>query len=103
MEASNIIILVSVQRILAICVGAFLCYLGYRLFVHDPTKENSAGKITLPGGAAIYLTRVGPGVFFSLFGTAIMIVFFQSPMRYEERASMYPLRSDTSLTTFSSH
>lgn len=87
MELTTAFTLVSVQRILAIATGAFLCYLGYRLFMNVPTKEDSEGKITLPSGIGIQLTRVGPGVFFSLFGTIIMIIFFQHPMEYRELIS----------------
>jgi len=84
METTTAILLTALQRMLAIAVGAFLCYLGYRLFLKVPTKEDSNGKIILPSGLAIHLTRVGPGVFFSLFGTLIMIFFFLNPMEYTE-------------------
>lgn len=94
METTTAILLTSLQRILAIAIGAFLCYLGYRLFLNVQTKEDSNGKITMPGGLVIHLTRVGPGVFFSLFGTIIIIIFFQKPMEYSELITQH-IRADT--------
>jgi hypothetical protein len=75
--------LIMAERMLAICVGGFLCYLGYRLFLSVPTKENSAGEFKLPGGVGIHLTRVGPGIFFALFGAGIVIVAFEKPAKFE--------------------
>jgi hypothetical protein len=41
-----------------------------------PEVEPGAGRVKLPGGISIYLTRVGPGVFFSLFGAVIIALSF---------------------------
>lgn len=54
-------------------LGAVLAiYLGYQLFLRMPSRERGEGKLELPGGVSIFVTRVGPGVFFSLFGAAIL-------------------------------
>lgn len=84
MEIVSLIIMRSLERIVAIGVGCIFVYLGYRLFIKVPTKEDSEGKFTLPRGWGIHLTRVGPGVFFALFGTAIVVASFLNPISYEE-------------------
>jgi len=64
------------ERILLVLVGALSIYLGYNLFLRMPnavrSKHDGEGKIELPGGVSIFLTRVGPGIFFALFGIAVI-------------------------------
>ena len=62
----------STERVLLVLVGALAICLGYRLFVVIPAHERSEGRIRLPGGVSIFLTRIGPGVFFALFGCALI-------------------------------
>jgi hypothetical protein len=62
----------AAERILLIPVGALAIYLGYCLFRLIPTSANSEGKLELPGGISIFLTRIGPGVFFALFGAMLI-------------------------------
>jgi hypothetical protein len=38
------------------------------LFLEVPERSDSAGKVTLPWDISIIMTRIGPGVFFALFG-----------------------------------
>ena len=66
----------ALERLLSIGVGLLSIYLGFRLFLALPDLEPGAGRIKLPGGISIYLTRVGPGVFFSLFGSVIIALSF---------------------------
>jgi len=66
----------GIERIISTLTGALLAYLGYRLFTVIPAKTDSKGKIILPGGISIYLSRVGPGVFFALFGAIIVSASF---------------------------
>jgi hypothetical protein len=66
------------ERILATLLGGFFAWLGYRLFLDVPIKQNSSGEFKLPKGIAIHLTRVGPGVFFALFGAAAVCSSFYS-------------------------
>lgn len=84
MDISILIIMRSLERILAIAAGCFYTYLGYRLFLDIPAKQNSDGKFSLPGGIVIHLTRVGPGIFFSLFGTFVLLISFQHPIEFKE-------------------
>lgn len=77
---TDLIILRSVERLAAILIGGFFTWLGYRLFLDITVKADSSGKFNLPGGTAIHLTRVGPGIFFALFGTAIVCISFLRPV-----------------------
>ena len=64
------------ERLLIVLAGALSIALGYRMFLAIPPAargaESGEGKIELPGGVSIYVTRVGPGVFFALFGAVIL-------------------------------
>ena len=66
----------ATERVLLVLVGALAIYLGYNLFIRMPnavrSKHDGEGKIELPGGVSIFLTRVGPGIFFALFGIAVI-------------------------------
>lgn len=62
----------ATERLLAVIIGAICVYLGYRLFLWIPEQKEGEGKIEFPGGVSIFVTRVGPGVFFALFGAAIV-------------------------------
>jgi hypothetical protein len=61
----------AVERVLTVVIAGMSIYLGYKLFARLPFKADSTGKIALPGGISVYMARVGPGVFFALFGSAI--------------------------------
>jgi hypothetical protein len=70
-----------VERLLGLLAGGLCVVLGYRLFMNLPDKTDQSGKIVLPGGVSIWLSRVGPGVFFALFGAAIVAYSFASTVR----------------------
>lgn len=74
MDFTFLLLLRVAERILAVLLGGFSIYLGYRLFIEIPSANSSSGKVSLPGDISIFLSRVGPGVFFSLFGAAIVTV-----------------------------
>jgi len=71
------------ERILAVLIGGISIYLGYRLFLHLPEKTDSQGRIVLPGNISVYLSRVGPGVFFALFGAAVVALSLHRAVQYE--------------------
>jgi hypothetical protein len=73
----------ATERILLVLVGALAVYLGYSLFRHIPTASKSEGKLDLPGGVSIFLTRIGPGVFFALFGIAVIGYSVAQPVRLD--------------------
>jgi hypothetical protein len=71
-DQTLVVILRGAERVLVDLGGALAVYLGYQLFLRMPSRERGEGKFELPGGISIYVSRVGPGVFFSLFGAAIL-------------------------------
>jgi len=104
----------AIERIIAVVIGGLCIYLGYRLFLHIPEQKEGEGKIILPGGISIFVTRVGPGVFFALFGAIIVafslyhsIVYFrnapytgspQSETAYYSGLTQHSLTDDTEKT-----
>jgi hypothetical protein len=76
----SIEVLRGLERLAAIFIGGVLAYMGYRLFMNIRSPKNGEGKVTLPGDISIYISRVGPGVFFALFGTVIIALSFVYPV-----------------------
>lgn len=78
------IVIRGIERIVVVLGGGLAIYLGYKLFINLPEKSDQSGEIKLPGNISIYLSRVGPGVFFSLFGVAVLVasLYFQM-VKYE--------------------
>ena len=62
----------SLERLTVVLVGGLSIYLGYLMFLKLPEQKDSEGRLNLPGDISIYLTRVGPGTFFGLFGALIV-------------------------------
>ena len=69
-----------IERVLAVIIGGMSIYLGYRLFIKVPRQKDSSGKVMLPGDISIFFSRIGPGVFFSLFGAAVVVVSLQQSL-----------------------
>jgi hypothetical protein len=69
-----------IERITAVLIGGSAVYLGYRLFLSTPEQRDSAGKFALPWDISIAMTRVGPGVFFALFGVAAVCLALIRPV-----------------------
>jgi hypothetical protein len=64
------------ERLLVVGAGAGSLYLGFRMFLAIPrahVAEGGEAKLGLPGGISLYVTRLGPGVFFGLFGAAVLV------------------------------
>ena len=82
MESLDALLLMRmVERLLGLLAGGLCIVLGYRLFMKLPDKTDSSGKVVLPGGVSIWLSRVGPGLFFALFGAAIVAYSFTSTVK----------------------
>lgn len=77
----------AAERILGVFIGGFAIYLGYRLFIKLPEQMDSSGKVILPGGVSIFLSRIGPGIFFSLFGAAIVAFSLYQRLEIETHAT----------------
>ena len=75
------------ERLLIVIAGGMSIVLGYRMFLAIPRadKDEGEGKIELPGGISVYVTRVGPGVFFALFGALILGLGLQQGLKLEVR------------------
>jgi hypothetical protein len=75
------------ERLLIVIAGGLSIVLGYRMFLAIPraAKDEGEGKLELPGGISVYVTRVGPGVFFALFGAVILGLGLQQGLKLEVR------------------
>jgi len=75
-------VLRMLERILAVLIGGFSIYLGFRLFFHIPLDSEHSGSLELPG-IKLVLTKVGPGVFFAAFGSVVVAYSLGSPVQTE--------------------
>lgn len=75
----------AVERLLVVIAGAISIYLGYKLFLAMPKRDASSGKVELPGGISIYLSRVGPGAFFSLFGSIVIALSLHYGIQFSDQ------------------
>lgn len=78
-----VIILRMVERILGVLIGGVLIYFGYRLFISLAGKQGrdrGAGEFSFAGGNKIKLSKVGPGVFFALFGAGLIVFSLVKPV-----------------------
>ncbi len=76
----------SIERFADVLIGALAIFLGYKLFLNlpeRPKEEKGEMKMWLPGGISVYASRVGPGVFFALFGTTVVLMSFASPVKID--------------------
>ncbi|HXH12602.1 MAG TPA: hypothetical protein VNP04_22890 [Alphaproteobacteria bacterium] len=69
-----------IERIIAVLIGGSAVYFGYRLFLSMPEQRNGTGKFVLPWDISIAISRVGPGVFFALFGVATVCLALARPI-----------------------
>src|SRR4029077_10124129 len=59
------------ERLLIVAVAALCIWLGYKLFQSLPLEHGSGGTLQLPS-AKLVMSKVGPGVFFALFGSLVL-------------------------------
>jgi hypothetical protein len=71
------------ERLIAVVIGGMSIVLGFWLFLRISSETNATGKILLPGGISIMLSRVGPGVFFALFGAVLVGLSFYFGIKLE--------------------
>jgi hypothetical protein len=72
---SLVIVMRMVERILGVVIGGLLIYFGYRLFLDVRGKRGSpggSGDFSL-AGTKLKMSKVGPGVFFALFGAGLIV------------------------------
>ncbi|HEU0273436.1 MAG TPA: hypothetical protein VFQ83_02790 [Candidatus Udaeobacter sp.] len=80
---SLVIIFRMVERILGVLIGGVLIYCGYRLFLSLASsrgRDRGSGEFSFGGGNKIKLSKVGPGVFFALFGAALIVFSLVKPV-----------------------
>ena len=70
------------ERLLIVCAGALAIWLGYRMFLAMPHATEGESKIQLPGGVSIFVSRVGPGVFFALFGALVLYYSMRQAVQF---------------------
>jgi hypothetical protein len=78
------IVLGAFQRMLGILIGGMLVYFGYRLFLSLPGKrgrDGGSGEFSLGRSSKVKLSKVGPGVFFAIFGAGLIAYSFAKPMK----------------------
>jgi hypothetical protein len=64
------------ERIVVVIAGVVALVLGYRLF--DKAADLGALTAEVPQKIKLQMQRIGPGIFFALFGTAILIYVMSS-------------------------
>jgi hypothetical protein len=75
----------GLERLAAVVIGGMAIYLGYRLFQAIPAQGGEGeARISLPGDVSIMISRVGPGVFFALFGTLVVAGSLYFAIKHDE-------------------
>ena len=83
-DLSTVFAMRAAERLVGVLIGGISIYLGFRLFLALPNlSTDGEGKVELPGGISIYVSRVGPGVFFALFGTILVGFSFINVMSWD--------------------
>jgi hypothetical protein len=72
------------ERLLVVAFAGLGVYLGYRLFLQIPDYKDAQGEIKLPAmNMSVTFSRVGPGVFFAIFGVAVLLASYLHPITVE--------------------
>lgn len=75
------IFLRAVERILAVAIGGVAIWCGYRLFLAVPNQRaDGTAELALSKDRRLLVTRIGPGTFFALFGTAVVVASYAFPV-----------------------
>ena len=97
-----IIVSRAAEHLLASLIGIFAVYLGYRLFLNMPHRREGESKVELPGGVSIYVSRIGPGIFFAVFGTLLVGYGVSRPIDYRQATTAAVPATGTAAATASS-
>lgn len=74
------VLLRFLERITAVVIGGMAVYFGFRLFQEVPEHKDGTGKFVLPWDISIVMTKIGPGVFFALFGVGAVCLALIRPL-----------------------
>jgi hypothetical protein len=80
----DILLLRGIERLAIVLIGGMAIYLGYRLFLAVKAEAAGEAKITLPHDVTVMVSRVGPGVFFALFGSMVVIASLYFSISYSD-------------------
>lgn len=90
-----IVLLRALERLAVVLVGTLAVWMGFRLFVLLPRRREGEARLELPGEISVYVSRIAPGVFFALFGAALIGYSASRPVSYTDalRAFNEPVAS----------
>jgi hypothetical protein len=80
----SLLLVRAVERLVSVGIGGMCVYLGYRLFINLPSLPAGDGNLSFIGKTSMTLSRVGPGVFFSLFGAVVVTAALNRPLTWEK-------------------
>jgi hypothetical protein len=80
--------LVVALRLCIIFIGGLSIYLGYRLFLDVKTVSTGHAEVKLPNDFTIMVSRIGPGVFFALFGALVVGTSLVFPVQFSKSTTM---------------
>ena len=79
----------GIERLVIVLIGGMAIYLGYRLFLAVKAEAEGEAKISLPHDVTVMVSRVGPGVFFALFGSMVVIASLYFSIAYSDAERSY--------------
>ena len=80
----ELFVLRLLERLIAVSMGGLAIYLGYRLFRSVKVTGEGDATVKLPGDVTVMVSRVGPGVFFALFGALVLGASLAFPVHYSQ-------------------
>lgn len=96
---SLVIIFRMTERILGVAIGGLLIYFGYRLFLDVRGRRgDGSGDFSVPGGTKIKLSKVGPGVFFAIFGAGLITFSIVRPVSLTTSGPIAPTKEKAGTT-----
>lgn len=82
MDIDTAIQLRHIERLLAVLIGGLSIYLGYRLFLRVPDRYEGESQFKA-WDISIFMSRIGPGIFFALFGATVVGLSFYHAVTVE--------------------
>lgn len=83
----DLIMLRAAERILAILIGGLAIWCGFRLFLAIPDQPaDSQVELSLAKSRRLLISRIGPGTFFALFGSALVLASFYFSINLKTQA-----------------
>jgi hypothetical protein len=80
----EILLMRGLERLAVVLIGGMAIYLGYRLFLAVKADASGEARISLPGDVTVMVSRVGPGVFFALFGSIVVAASLYFSISYSD-------------------